>query len=582
MAFLLAGLRNLLLGKDKPTVAIDLGTAYSGFAFSFNKEQGKDSIVINRSWVNELGHQTNKTPTCLLLKPDLSFDSFGYKAVQRYAHLRDVYTFWNEFLFFENFKMSFTDEEVFDLDSKIEASNGIAVRKTTVFAHCIKFLRHKAVNVIRHETGDESYKVDDIHWVLTVPITWTSRAKQFMREAAYEAGIGSHDNPGQVLIASDAEAAALYCTTSQETAALDESNKQYLLFNVGGSRLGVAAFENQDDGALQTIYKANSEPLGGAMVNCQFKNLWDALLGAQKMHDYRQLFPSDWLKMMQDFEANMRTSPHQGTKIHLPGSFVSWVNDFRSPSLKRFGEGEVQIIRDEYLCLSSRVMRRLFKPLVEAIKGYLSDTVLNKPRLSKIKTMILVGGLADFPFLQEEIKNMISGRSCVVIPNEAIVAVVRGAVIFGKRAAAAKKRVVGASYGADCSRRFIQGVHPEENKFMAAGEEKCKDLFNCFVKKDAIVKGKQRVTITYRPRDANETQIMYSFYTADNPDVLLVTEPGVTHIGRVVVESPDTLKGLDRDIEVSLCFSGTDVIATAWDVTSGNMAQTTLDVYSSF
>ena len=227
------------------------------------------------------------------------------------------------------------------------------------------------------------------------------------------------------------------------------------IMTVPGSRLGVAAFENQDDGALQTIYKANSEPLGGAMVNCQFKNLWDALLGAQKMHDYRQLFPSDWLKMMQDFEANMRTFPHQETKIHLPGSFVSWVNDFRSPSLKRFGEGEVQIIRDEYLCLSSRVMRRLFKPLVEAIKGYLSDTVLNKPRLSKIKTMILVGGLADFPFLQEEIKNMISGRSCVVIPNEAIVAVVRGAVIFGKRAAAAKKRVVGASYGADCSRRFV-------------------------------------------------------------------------------------------------------------------------------
>ena len=75
---------------------------------------------------------------------------------------------------------------------------------------------------------------------------------------------------------------------------------------------------------------------------------------------------------------------------------------------------------------------------------------------------------------------------------------------------------------------------------------------------------------------------MYSFYTADNPDVLLVTEPGVTHIGSVVVESPDTSKGLDRDIEVSLCFSGTDVIATAWDVTSGNMAYTTLKVYSNF
>jgi len=74
----------------------------------------------------------------------------------------------------------------------------------------------------------------------------------------------------------------------------------------------------------------------------------------------------------------------------------------------------------------------------------------------------------------------------------------------------------------------------------------------------------------------------YSFYTADNPDVLLVTEPGVTHIGSVVVESPDTSKGLDRDIEVSLCFSGTEVIATAWDATSGNMAYATLKFILTF
>jgi len=64
------------------------------------------------------------------------------------------------------------------------------------------------------------------------------------------------------------------------------------------------------------------------------------------------------------------------------------VNDFGSPSLKRFGEGEIRIIRDEYLCLSSRVMRRLFQPLVEAIKVHLSDTVLSKPRLSKLKRVL--------------------------------------------------------------------------------------------------------------------------------------------------------------------------------------------------
>ena len=92
-------------------VAIDFGTTYSGFAFSFNKEQGDDSIFMNRDWVNEQGHRTSKTPTCLLLKPDQSFDSFGYKAVEKYAKLRSVYE-EKDFLFFQDFKMSLHNEEV--------------------------------------------------------------------------------------------------------------------------------------------------------------------------------------------------------------------------------------------------------------------------------------------------------------------------------------------------------------------------------------------------------------------------------------------------------------------------------------
>ena len=103
-----------------------------------------------------------------------------------------------------------------------------------------------------------------------------------------------------------------------------------------------------------------SRPLDGVMVNCQFTNLLDELFGDQKMYDYRQLFPADWLKMMYDFEAKKCSFHKKETKIRLTGSFVSWVNDFRSPSMKRFAEGEVRIIDDEYLCVSRQAMQRLF------------------------------------------------------------------------------------------------------------------------------------------------------------------------------------------------------------------------------
>ena len=72
------------------------------------------------------------------------------------------------------------------MESTLKASNGKAVKAITVFAHCIKFLRDEAVAIIREETGDRNYEVKDIQWVLSVPVTWAARSKQFMREAAYE------------------------------------------------------------------------------------------------------------------------------------------------------------------------------------------------------------------------------------------------------------------------------------------------------------------------------------------------------------------------------------------------------------
>ena len=92
-------------------VAIDFGTTYSGFAFSFIKDQGKDSIFMNRQWENEQGGHTSKTPTCLLLKPDLSFDSFGYEAVEKYANLQDESN-EQKYYFFQHFKMALHNDKV--------------------------------------------------------------------------------------------------------------------------------------------------------------------------------------------------------------------------------------------------------------------------------------------------------------------------------------------------------------------------------------------------------------------------------------------------------------------------------------
>ena len=75
-----------------------------------------------------------------------------------------------------------------DTETTIKAANGESMKAKNVFAHSIGFLKDEAIKVIRQRTGDDNYNTDDIQWVLTVPAIWTPKAKQFMREAAYEVG----------------------------------------------------------------------------------------------------------------------------------------------------------------------------------------------------------------------------------------------------------------------------------------------------------------------------------------------------------------------------------------------------------
>ena len=72
------------------------------------------------------------------------------------------------------------------METTIKAANGRNVKAKIVFARSIKFLKDEALKVISQTTGDEHYSADDIQWVLTVPAIWSPKAKQFMREAAYE------------------------------------------------------------------------------------------------------------------------------------------------------------------------------------------------------------------------------------------------------------------------------------------------------------------------------------------------------------------------------------------------------------
>ena len=113
-------------------VAIDFGTTFSGFAFAFNHKDGEKGIHMNKEWGTDQGYATMKTPTCLLLNPNKSFNSFGYEAQDKFAELEDDEA--QQYYYFKRFKMVLHSNEV---RIHTHTHKKTAVNLSTIFAAII-------------------------------------------------------------------------------------------------------------------------------------------------------------------------------------------------------------------------------------------------------------------------------------------------------------------------------------------------------------------------------------------------------------------------------------------------------------
>lgn len=92
-------------------VAIDFGTTFSGYSFSFRYEYEKDPMKISTvKWHTDAGI-FDKTSTCILFDASGNFDSFGFEAEENYANLVLTNKHHNWY-YFRRFKMMLYDKMV--------------------------------------------------------------------------------------------------------------------------------------------------------------------------------------------------------------------------------------------------------------------------------------------------------------------------------------------------------------------------------------------------------------------------------------------------------------------------------------
>lgn len=216
--------------------AIDLGTTYSGYAYTFKHELERERSaqdmckVLSVTWQSDssAGLISHKTPTSLLLTEKGEFDSFGFKAEKRYMDLVNEKKH-NGWRFYRKFKMVLHKNDVLTKNTTIKDDQGNSYLALEIFAHSIRFLKDELIQTLHRENLQPIFEEADIQWVLTIPAIWDPKSKEFMRAAAEEADIGRN----QLEFALEPEAASVYVKEMLVTRTTIDNDTGIVPFEVG-------------------------------------------------------------------------------------------------------------------------------------------------------------------------------------------------------------------------------------------------------------------------------------------------------------------------------------------------------------
>ncbi|ESN95006.1 hypothetical protein HELRODRAFT_102816 [Helobdella robusta] len=615
-------------------VAIDFGTTYSGYAFSFVKDP--ESLHIMRKWEGgDPGLVNQKTLTTLLLNPDGEFHSFGFTARDNYHDLDQSQA--KKWFYFEKFKMALHHNSELNKNTTINASNGQAYPALKVFVHSLKYFKDHALQELTDQS-ETSILNEDIRWVITVPAIWKAPAKQFMRQAAYMAGLASPSYPGQLLIALEPEAASIYVrklrtyqlipetfannnninnnntnntdninnnnnsnTLSSSISGGEKGNQlhgstRYMVVDCGGGTVDITVHEMEENGGcLRELHRATGGPYGSIGIDHEFEKLLCNIFSPEFMNSFKLKRPTGWVDLMTSFEARKRSAhPNKCTPLNvaLPFSFIEYYKKFKGSqvetAIKKHGGKDITWSSQGMLRLNPEVMRWLFAPTLDKIKQSIGD-VLNNQSVRGIRYIFLVGGFAESGLLQFELKKDFGHLLKIIIPQDVSTTILKGAVCFGLDPTVVSVRKCRLTYGVGVLNRFVPGVHPEANVVVKDGVRWCRDVLDKFVVVDQPVALGDTVVRSYAPAKIGQRTCVVHIYCTERPDALLVSDQGVRRCGTLCLDLSEDLyrqhpSGMpyhksrrSREIQTTMIFGDTEIKVSAVDVHTGKCVRSVID-----
>jgi len=340
--------------------------------------------------------------------------------------------------------------------------------------------------------------------------------------------------------------------------------------------------EKQLDGTLKELHRPDGGPWGGTRVDSNYTIWLTTVFGEKAVEKFKTEAMGDYVDLLRDFENKKRniSSDTEGLiTLRFPGALREFYKDIGGEDLdaklaRMNLKNDVKILRDK-LRVSAHIVRKWFEESIDTTICHITG-VLTEPTMKDVNTILLVGGFGECQLVQEAVKKAV-GRRTIIVPEEAGLAVLKGAVRFGHQSRLISSRCVKYTYGFAICIDFDEDEHPPEK--MTINSYGKKVVEGAFIKVveigTAVDIGKDIQADTMYMDVGCEEKL--EIYASTERDPTFTTDPLCTKIGVLNLGKAPGKTMEENAVDIFFTFGGTELKASVKVLKTGQVFTKTIN-----
>lgn len=355
---------------------------------------------------------------------------------------------------------------------------------------------------------------------------------------------------------------------------MTKQGTEYMVVDLGGGTADITVHRKAANGQLIEKHRATGNDCGGTSVDTRFFKMFAEIVGDQMMRSLKEEDPLAYMDIEREFEAIKRTvvTDKKG-KVNMTIPVVALNKKCQLFHKKDFEElvkmskyaNEIKLLGDK-MRVNADTMRSVFRPSIDKILSLLREVLSNR-ETKGVSHFLMVGGFSECQLIHDAVQHEFP-ESRIIIPEDAGMSVLKGAVLFGHRPDYIKSRVMRFSYGIKTNLPFDDRKFDKKHLVVMDGQNRCDDIFSMIVSKDESVEAGTTIKRSYFTPYKHQDKMDFVMYTSEDCNPAYVDDESCCLLGEATIRFSDTCEER-RWVDVEYVFGNTEIGITAVDRNSG-------------